>query len=91
MYCKSTKVVNATGLHARPAADFVKVSKKFDSKITVTRENDPKNVKANGKSLISILALCATKDSVIHIAAEGADEVDAVETLAALVDSGLGE
>ena len=74
MYCKSTKVVNATGLHARPAADFVKVSKKFDSKITVTRENDPKNVKANGKSLISILALCAT-----------------VETLAALVDSGLGE
>ena len=47
MYCKSTKVVNATGLHARPAADFVKVSKKFDSKITVTRDNDPKNVKAN--------------------------------------------
>ncbi len=80
---KKLTVKNKQGLHARPAAIFVQVANRFDAHITVRRDNDEEEV--NGKSIMGILMLGAEKDSVIIIAAEGADAQRAVEELEKII------
>ncbi|MFH0855383.1 MAG: HPr family phosphocarrier protein [Candidatus Omnitrophota bacterium] len=66
---KQLIVKNKSGLHARPAALFVQVANKFESRITVKHDSE----EVNGKSIMGILMLGAEKDSVIMIEAEGED------------------
>lgn len=66
---KKLIVKNKHGLHARPAALFVQVANKFDSRITVRRDKEM----VNGKSIMGILMLGAEKGSSIIIEAEGDD------------------
>jgi phosphotransferase system HPr (HPr) family protein len=80
---KNVKVKNKQGLHARPAALFVQLANKFDSKITVTKEDQ----EVNGKSIMGILMLAAEKDSEIIITAEGEDAQEALDALEQLVDN----
>ncbi len=68
---KKLVVNNKQGLHARPAALFVQVANKFDSRVTVKKERD--NEEVNGKSIMGILMLGAEKGSTIVIEVEGAD------------------
>jgi len=91
MYAKQTKVINETGLHARPASEFVAEAKKFASKITIKNLGKEGAVPANAKSMIRLLAEGLAKGTEIEIAADGADEVAAVDALVALVESGFGE
>ncbi|MFC1709007.1 HPr family phosphocarrier protein [Candidatus Omnitrophota bacterium] len=74
-------VKNKQGLHARPAALFVQLANKFDSKITVVKDDQ----EINGKSIMGILMLAAEKDSEIVIAAEGDDAKEALDALEQLV------
>lgn len=90
MYSKQTILVNACGLHARPAAQFVKLAKDFSSKITV-RNVKPDSVPGNAKSMIMVLSQALCQGSTVEICAEGADEKEAVDLLIALIDSGFGE
>ena len=85
MYAKSTVVKNQTGLHARPASDFVKAAGKFNSNIKISKAGVANS--ANAKSIVYVLSLGLVKGSEVEISAEGEDERDAVETLIALVDS----
>lgn len=78
---------NATGLHARPAKIFVNTAKQFKADIRVQRGEK----KANAKSLISMLTLGVERGQEILIVVDGEDEVAALDTLAAAVESGLGE
>ena len=78
---------NRLGLHARAAARFVQLASRFRSRITLTRDSRT----MDGKSILGILLLAAARGSTLVVAAEGADEADAVEALAALVESGFGE
>jgi len=90
MYSKVVSIVNATGLHARPASLFVNEAKNFKSKVTIKKagtDADP----ANAKSIILLLALALAAGTEIEIAADGEDEVQAVDTLVKLVESGFGE
>lgn len=80
---KQLIVKNKQGLHARPAALFVQIANKFDSRITVIRDEE----KVNGKSIMGILMLGAEKDSEIIIEAEGDDAQVAVIELEKLVTS----
>jgi phosphocarrier protein HPr len=80
-------IVNALGLHARAAARFVQLAGRFRSKVRVTRDGR----QVDGKSIMGILLLAAAKGAVINIAADGVDEVDALQSLAALVRTGFGE
>ena len=89
MYSRSTTVINRTGLHARPASDFIACSSKFKSKITIKRANDEDE--ANAKSIVMLLSLGLGHGTVITITAKGEDEVEAVDALIELVDSGFGE
>jgi len=78
---KQLTVKNKQGLHARPAALFVQLANRFDSRITVIRDKE----KVNGKSIMGILMLGAEKDSEIIIEAEGNDAQLALSELEKLV------
>ena len=80
---KELIVKNKQGLHARPAAVFVQIANKFDSRITV--RNDEEEV--NGKSIMGILMLGAEKGSLIVVEADGEDAVAAMEELERLISS----
>jgi phosphocarrier protein len=78
---KKIIVKNKQGLHARPAALFVQVANKFDSRITIRRDDE----EVNGKSIMGILMLGAEKGSEIVIEAEGDDAEIAIVELEKLI------
>lgn len=91
MYSKQTVLKNITGLHARPASEFVALAKTYESKITVKRLDSEDAIEANAKSIIKILAQGISVNTPIEIAADGPDEQEAVDKLVALVDAKFGE
>jgi len=84
---KKVIVPNTLGIHARPATQFVKIASKFKSDVTVIKDG----VEADGKSIMSLLILTATKGSKIIIRCNGPDEKKALEELVKLVEDGFGE
>ncbi|MGB4596252.1 MAG: HPr family phosphocarrier protein [Anaerolineaceae bacterium] len=91
MYSKQTVLKNNSGLHARPASEFVAMAKRYESKVTVKRLDSEDAIEANAKSIIKILAQGISAYTPIEIAADGPDEQEAVENLVALVDTKFGE
>lgn len=85
---KQVEIVNKTGLHARPASDFVLAAKKYESNVTICKEGGEP---VNAKSVLRILAEGIGQGTKIEIAADGADEERAVAELSALIESGFGE
>lgn len=79
----TVELVNETGLHARPAAEFVKTAAKYDAAVRVNG--------VDAKSLLGIMALALPKGATVTIEATGDDAQDAVDALDALVRSGFGE
>jgi phosphocarrier protein HPr len=71
------------GLHARPAAQFVKTAKEFTSEIVVIKGER----EANAKSSLKIMTLGAKKGDTIVIRAEGNDADEAVDALAELISA----
>lgn len=78
---KELVVKNKTGLHARPAALFVQVANKYESEITIMKDEQ----EVNGKSIMGILMLAAEKGAKIIIVAEGDDAEKAVEELSEIL------
>ncbi len=79
---KKLKVKNKQGLHARPAALFVQVANRFESNITVSRDQE----KVNGKSIMGILMLGAEQGSEIVLEVDGKDADAALIELERIVD-----
>ncbi|PYY51028.1 dihydroxyacetone kinase phosphoryl donor subunit DhaM [Curtobacterium sp. MCBD17_023] len=79
----TAELVNESGLHARPAAEFVKAAARHEA---VVRVNG-----VDAKSLLAIMALALPKGASVTVEASGADAQDAVDELVALVRSGFGE
>ncbi|HZC08396.1 MAG TPA: HPr family phosphocarrier protein [Ktedonobacterales bacterium] len=73
------------GLHARPAALFVKAASRFSSVITVHVGDK----RANAKSIMDVLKLSARQGATITITADGADEAEAVAALSALASGDI--
>ena len=90
MYSKCGVVRNPSGLHARPASEFVAKAKGFQSKISIRRPGDDAFI-GNAKSIIIMLSMGVGQGESVEIAADGPDEHQAVEALVTLVDSGFGE
>lgn len=80
-------IVNSLGLHARPAAEFVKVANRFKAEIGVRKDT----LEVNGKSIMGMMMLAAECGSEVSIRAEGDDADEAIATLSALVRAGFGE
>ncbi|AKZ65679.1 phosphocarrier protein Hpr [Candidatus Palibaumannia cicadellinicola] len=81
MYQQKVMITAPNGLHTRPATNFVKEAKCFNSEITVTSNN--KSV--NAKSLFKLQTLGLTQGTIITISATGEDEQKAVEHLVKLM------
>ena len=80
-------IVNSLGLHARPAAEFVKTSARFQSNVVVRKDG----LEVNGKSIMGMMMLAAERGSELYIRAEGDDAEAALAALVALVAAGFGE
>jgi phosphocarrier protein HPr len=85
---QSTLIIkNRNGLHARPAALFVKTSNRFQSEIWVEKDGE----RVNGKSIMGLMMLAAGQGSSLDIFVEGPDAQDVLSELAKLVESKFGE
>ena len=84
---REARIVNPLGLHARPAAEFVKTATRFKSAIHVTKDG----LSVNGKSIMGVMMLAAERGSSMNIRAEGDDAEVAMEALLALVAAGFNE
>lgn len=91
MYAAQTKIVNPTGLHARPASDFALKAKGFESKVYIKNLDDAEAETVSAKSIVSILSQGISCGAQVEVSAEGADELVAVESLVKLIASGFGE
>lgn len=87
MYSQNILVENRSGVHARPAVLFVQTAAKFQSNITI-KKND---IIVSAKSIINILALGIVRGEEITISAEGKDEEIAVNELIKLIKARFGE
>lgn len=84
---RTVSIRNRYGLHARPAAEFVKCAATFRCNVWVRKDD----LEVNGKSIMGIMMLAAEYGSSITIRAEGEDADDAVRDLASLVEGRFGE
>ncbi len=82
---KEFTIRNPEGLHARPAAKFVKLSNRFDSEIWVRRDDE----EVNGKSIMGLMMLAAEQGAVILVSADGPDAETALERIGELIESGF--
>lgn len=80
-------IINELGLHARPAAQFVKLASQFTSTIELIRDG----AGVNGKSIMGVMMLAAEQGAQVTVRADGADEAAAVAALVALIGRGFGE
>ena len=83
------KIINPLGLHARAAAQLVRLAGKFQSKIKLTRTDN--EVMADAKSILSVLTLAAARGTVLNLHVEGSDETDALDAIQKMVENGFGE
>jgi phosphocarrier protein HPr len=89
MLTGDVKVINPLGLHARATASLIRLASKFKSKIILYRPD--KNVSADAKSILSVLALAASKGTELRLSIEGIDETEAFEAVKNLFEQGFGE
>ncbi len=85
------EVRNPSGLHARPAATFVKAAGGFAADVRVANVTRDPAKEASAKSVIGVMGLAVARGHRIRLAATGADAEAAVAALVELVASGLGE
>ncbi|MGI8657629.1 MAG: HPr family phosphocarrier protein [Candidatus Limnocylindria bacterium] len=88
---REVEVRNPSGLHARPAATFVRAAAGYGADVTITNLTRNPDKSASAKSVLGVMGLGVSSGHRIRIAAEGADADTAVAGLTELVDSGLGE
>ncbi|MGH7703931.1 MAG: HPr family phosphocarrier protein [Gemmatimonadales bacterium] len=84
---REATIVNPLGLHARPAAQLVKLASSFSADIEIAKDE----MAVNGKSIMGVMMLAAECGSTIRLKADGADAEQALNALAQMVAGGFGE
>lgn len=84
---RSVKIANRNGIHARPAAEIVKVAAKFKSEVVLIRDD----LEVNGKSIMGVMMLAAEFGSTLDIRAAGEDADAAVDAIATCIANKFGE
>ncbi len=87
MLTKDFLIVNKLGLHARASALFVKTASRFASEVKLAREG----IEVNGKSIMGIMMLAASKGTNVTLTLEGADETEALQAIGEMITNGFGE
>jgi phosphocarrier protein len=84
---KTFTIVNALGLHARPAAQLVQASNRFKSEVHLAKDG----ATVNAKSIMGVLTLAASRGSQLVVTVEGPDAEAALAQLGQMIESGFGE
>ena len=84
---RDCRVTNRLGIHARPAAQFVKTANRFSCDIFVERDGE----KVNGKSIMGLMMLAVGPGSILTIHAQGRDASQAIAELETLINGRFGE
>ncbi|HKS07738.1 MAG TPA: HPr family phosphocarrier protein [Gemmatimonadaceae bacterium] len=84
---RAIRIVNENGIHARPAAEIVKVASRFRSEITLSRDG----LEVNGKSIMGVMMLAAECGSTVVAKATGEDAEQALDALERVISSKFGE
>ena len=84
---RTVQILNKNGLHARPAAEIVKLAAKYRSEITISRDG----TEGNGKSIMGVMMLAAECGASILLRADGEDAEQAVDAIATLIANKFGE
>jgi phosphocarrier protein len=84
---KEVSIVNRLGLHARPAAMFVRIASRHRCDIWVSKEGE----EVNGKSIMGLMMLAAGQGSKLRLRCEGPDAENAMEELEELIKAGFNE
>jgi len=80
-------IINKLGLHARASALFVKTASRFAADVKLAKEG----IEVNGKSIMGIMMLAASKGTTVSLTVEGADESEALQAIGDLITNGFGE
>ena len=80
-------ITNRLGLHARPAAMFVRIASRYRSEVWVSKEGE----EVNGKSIMGLMMLAAGKGSTLHLRCEGPDADRAADEIQELINSKFNE
>ena len=80
-------IVNKLGLHARAAAKFVTTASSYSSEVDISRDGQ----RVNGKSIMGVMMLAASRGTELIIMTQGTDEVEAAESLVNLIEDRFGE
>jgi phosphocarrier protein HPr len=84
---RTVTIVNKNGLHARPAAEIVKLAARYQSEITIVRDD----LEVNGKSIMGVMMLAAEYGADIVLRASGPDAEQAVGAIERLIANKFGE
>ena len=84
---RDAQIVNPLGMHARPAAEFVKTASRFRCAVEVSKDD----LRVNGKSIMGVMMLAAERGSAMRIRTDGEDAAQAMAALLALVAAGFNE
>ena len=84
---RTVRIVNENGLHARPAAEVVKIASRFKSDITMVRDD----LEVNAKSIMGVMMLAAEFGAELIVRASGPDAEEAVAAIAGLIANKFGE
>ena len=84
---KTLKIVNELGLHARAATKLVQLASKFPCDVTVTKDGH----EVNGKSIMGVLMLVASKGTTVTVRAKGDRAQECVDAIGKLIEDKFGE
>ena len=84
---RTVQILNKNGLHARPAAEIVKLAAKYRSEITIARDG----TEVNGKSIMGVMMLAAECGASIVLRAQGDDAEQAIDAIATLIANKFGD
>jgi phosphocarrier protein len=87
MLRKEFLIINKLGLHARASALFVKTASRFTADVKLAKEG----VEVNGKSIMGIMMLAASKGTTVTLSVDGIEESEALQTIGDLITNGFGE
>ncbi len=87
MITKELTILNKLGIHARPAAQFVRLTSKYKSEVTVEKDDEF----VDGKSIMGLMMLAVGCGSSIKVSVDGADEVELMEAIEQLILAKFGE
>lgn len=87
MLSRQMEIVNQLGLHARAAAKLVSLASSFSAEIELEKDGQ----RVNGKSIMGVMMLAASKGSLLTVIVDGSDEVEAMAAIEKLVQDYFGE